>query len=119
MPYEENPDWQNFGITNGDWEWQYDSYTTPGYNYWTSYNNQYEFSIMPYYSTSQTDDIFYGYSDVDGDVAKSFDCLGWFGVKRGVFLVDKDLDLKYSHVESVSIFKRTAKELVDAVKKHS
>jgi peroxiredoxin Q/BCP len=58
-------------------------------------------------------------SDADGEVAKTFDCLGWFGVKRGVFLVSKDLDLKYSHIESVSIFKRTAKDLVDAVKKPS
>ena len=58
-------------------------------------------------------------SDVDGDVAQSFDCVGWFGVKRGVFLVDKDLELKYAHVESVSIFKRTAEELVEAVKKHA
>lgn len=58
-------------------------------------------------------------SDVDGKVAELYDCLGWFGVKRGVFLVDKDLELKYSHVESVSIFKRTAQDLIDAVKKHT
>lgn len=58
-------------------------------------------------------------SDSDGTVAKDFDCHGWFGVKRGVFLIDEEQVLKYSHVESVSIFKRTAKELLDAVKKHT
>lgn len=58
-------------------------------------------------------------SDSDADTAKNFDCYGLFGTKRGVFLVDKDLELKYSHVESVSIFKRTSTELVESIKKHS
>jgi peroxiredoxin Q/BCP len=58
-------------------------------------------------------------SDTDGTVAKQFDSHGWFGIKRAVFLVDKELKLKYSHVESVSIFKRTAGELRDAIKKHT
>jgi peroxiredoxin len=58
-------------------------------------------------------------SDTDGEVAKQFDSHGWFGIKRSVFLVDKELNLKYSHVESVSIFKRTAGELKDAIKKNA
>jgi len=58
-------------------------------------------------------------ADTDGQVAKDFDCYGWFGTKRAVFLVDKDLTLKYKHVESVSIFRRTAKELLDAIKSSS
>jgi peroxiredoxin Q/BCP len=58
-------------------------------------------------------------SDVDANVAKDYDCYGLFGTKRGVFLVDKDLELKYFHVESVSIFKRTAAELIESIKKHS
>ena len=58
-------------------------------------------------------------SDTDGKIAKDYDCYGWFGIKRGVFLIDKEMTLKYSQVESVSIFKRTANELVEAIKKYS
>lgn len=58
-------------------------------------------------------------TDVDAKVAKDYDCYGWFGINRGVFLIDKDMVLKYSHIESVSIFKRTVEELVESIKKHS
>lgn len=58
-------------------------------------------------------------SDSDAKVSKEYDCYGLFGTKRGVFLVDKDMELKYAHVESVSIFKRTSSELVESIKKHS
>ena len=58
-------------------------------------------------------------SDTDAKVSKKYDCYGWFGIKRGVFLVDKNMELKYSNVESVSIFKRTAFEVIEAIKKYS
>jgi peroxiredoxin Q/BCP len=58
-------------------------------------------------------------TDADASVAKKYDCYGWFGTKRGVFLIDNNLELNYSHVESVSIFKRTAKELLESIKKHT
>ena len=58
-------------------------------------------------------------SDSEATVAKDYDCYGWFGTKRGVFLVDKSMELKYSHVESVSIFKRSAAELIESIRKHS
>ena len=58
-------------------------------------------------------------SDTDAEVSKDYDCYGWFGTKRGVFLIDKDRELLYSRIESVSIFKRTAKELLESIKKHS
>ena len=58
-------------------------------------------------------------SDIDAKVAKEYDCYGWFGTKRAVFLVEKDLTLKYAHVESVSIFRRTAEELLESIKKNS
>lgn len=58
-------------------------------------------------------------SDSEGSVAQDYDCYGWFGTKRGVFLIDKDMELKYSRVESVSIFKRTSEELIESIKKHS
>jgi peroxiredoxin Q/BCP len=58
-------------------------------------------------------------SDADGKVSKEYDCYGWFGTQRGVFLINKDLELKYSRIESVSIFKRTSSELLESIKKHS
>ena len=58
-------------------------------------------------------------SDSDAKVSKEYDCFGLFGTKRGVFLIDKDMELKYSHVESVSIFKRSSSELVESIKKHA
>jgi peroxiredoxin Q/BCP len=58
-------------------------------------------------------------ADVDAKVAKEFDCFGWFGTKRGVFLINSSLELKYSHIESVSIFKRSANELLESIKKHA
>jgi len=58
-------------------------------------------------------------SDTDMEVSKEYDCHGWFGIKRGVFLIDKSLELKYFHVESVSIFKRTVDELIESIKKNS
>jgi len=58
-------------------------------------------------------------SDTDAKVAKEYDCHGWFGIKRGVFLVNKDLELKYFHIESVSIFKRSVSELIESIKKNS
>lgn len=58
-------------------------------------------------------------ADTDSSVSKSFDCYGWFGTNRGVFLVDKSLTLVYKHVESVSIFRRTANELIEAINSSS
>ena len=58
-------------------------------------------------------------SDADANVSKEYNCFGLFGTKRGVFLIDKNMELKYSHVESVSIFKRSSSELVESIKKHT
>jgi len=58
-------------------------------------------------------------SDTEAQVSKDYDCHGWFGTKRGVFLVDKEMVLKYSRIESVSIFKRSVSELIESIKKHS
>ncbi len=56
-------------------------------------------------------------SDVDGEVSKMYDSFGWFGVKRSVFLVDKNLEIKYKHVESVSIYGRSVEELTEMIKR--
>lgn len=58
-------------------------------------------------------------SDSDAMVSKEYDCYGWFGTKRGVFLINNEMELKYSRIESVSIFKRTSSELLESIKKHS
>jgi len=58
-------------------------------------------------------------SDTDGEVAKMYDSFGWFGVKRSVYLVDKDLEVKYKHIESVSIYSRSVDELTEMIKRKS
>ena len=56
-------------------------------------------------------------SDKEGEVAKMYDSFGWFGVKRSVFLVDKNFEIKYKHIESVSIYSRSVEELTEMVKR--
>lgn len=56
-------------------------------------------------------------SDSDGEVSKQYDSFGWFGVKRSVYLVDKDMEIKYKHIESVSIYSRSVEELTEMIKR--
>jgi peroxiredoxin Q/BCP len=58
-------------------------------------------------------------SDLDSSVAKEYNCYGWFGTKRAVFLINNERELKYSRIEPVSVFRKTAKELIESIKKHS
>jgi len=58
-------------------------------------------------------------TDDNGEVAEQFGAKGWFGIKRAVFLVDKDLNVKYSHIEPVSVFRRSLSELTDAIKRRA
>ncbi|MCB1603681.1 MAG: peroxiredoxin [Gammaproteobacteria bacterium] len=58
-------------------------------------------------------------TDEKGQVASDYNCLGMFGIKRGIFLVDNKMQLKYSHIESVSIFRRNSDEIIDLIKKYS
>lgn len=58
-------------------------------------------------------------SDKGAEVAQKYDSFGWFGVKRSVYLVDKDLEIKYKHIESVSIYSRSVEELVEMIKRKS
>lgn len=55
--------------------------------------------------------------DNSGEVAKQYGTLGMFGIARSVFLINKKLELKYKHIESVSIFSRTAEELLDTIRR--
>ncbi|MCF6318193.1 MAG: peroxiredoxin [Proteobacteria bacterium] len=56
-------------------------------------------------------------TDDKGEVASKYDSLGWFGIKRSLFLIDKNMELMYQHIESVSIFSRSLDELTEAIKK--
>lgn len=55
--------------------------------------------------------------DQSGEVAKQYGSWGLFGTSRAVFLVNKDLELRYKHVESVSIFSRSVEELLDTIRR--
>ena len=56
-------------------------------------------------------------TDEGGKVAEEFGAKGWFGIKRAVFLVDKNMNVKYAHVEPVSVFRRSLTELTEAIKR--
>ena len=56
-------------------------------------------------------------SDKEGEVSKMYDSFGWFGIKRSVYLVDKNLEIKYRHIESVSIYSRSVEELTEMIKR--
>ena len=54
-------------------------------------------------------------SDPDLEVAKLYDSKGRFGMKRAVFLVDEEGDVRYAHVESLAVFRRKANELLEVI----
>ncbi len=55
-------------------------------------------------------------SDPDLEVAAKYGCKGLLGMKRGVFLVDSDGKIRYAHVESLAVFRRTREELIAAIR---
>ena len=55
-------------------------------------------------------------SDPDQAVAKQYGCKGALGVKRAVFLVDEKGIVRYEHIESLSLFRRRAEELLDVIR---
>ncbi|NEZ03690.1 peroxiredoxin [Wenzhouxiangella sp. XN201] len=54
-------------------------------------------------------------SDPDLGVAGQYGCRGMLGMKRGVFLVDEGGILRYAHVESVAVFRRSREELIEVI----
>lgn len=54
-------------------------------------------------------------SDPDLEVAARYDSKGLLGMKRSVFLVDEAGVIRYLHIESVALFRRTREELLDAM----
>ena len=56
-------------------------------------------------------------SDPDLTVAGRYGCKGVLGMKRGVFLVDEQGTVRYAHVESVAVFRRSRDELIEVISK--
>lgn len=54
-------------------------------------------------------------SDPDLKVAALYDSKGMLGMKRSVFLVDEQGLIRYLHVESLALFRRSKEELVAAI----
>ena len=55
-------------------------------------------------------------SDPDLTVAEAYGCKGMLGMKRGVFLLDEQLIVRYAHVEAVAVFRRKREELINIIK---
>lgn len=55
-------------------------------------------------------------SDPDLKVAKLYGSKGAMGMKRSVFLVDEKGVIRYEHVETLALFRRRAKELLEAIR---
>jgi len=53
-------------------------------------------------------------SDAEGTVAKSYGAYGLFGMKRAVYLVERDGRIGYAKVELTAAFRRSAEELLEA-----
>lgn len=54
-------------------------------------------------------------SDPDLMVASLYGCKGALGMKRAVFLVDEMGVVRYEHIEALALFRRRAKELLEAI----
>ena len=54
-------------------------------------------------------------SDPGLKVAAAYDSKGLLGMKRSVFLVDEAGVIRYRHVESVALFRRSREELLEAI----
>jgi len=48
-------------------------------------------------------------------VAAKYDSKGMLGMKRSVFLVDEEGVIRYLHIESLSLFRRSREELLQAM----
>jgi len=56
-------------------------------------------------------------TDRGGQVARAYGAWGLLGMKRAVFLVERDGLIAYAKVESVALFRRTREELIEAIGK--
>ncbi len=58
-------------------------------------------------------------SDPDLKVAEQYGCRGVLGMKRGVFLLDASQQVRYAHVEAVSVFRRRREELLEVIRQQT
>ena len=54
-------------------------------------------------------------TDTDMGVAERYDSKGLMGMKRSVFLIDEEGVIRYKHVESLAMFRRSRDELLKAI----
>ena len=54
-------------------------------------------------------------SDPGLKVAARYDCKGVLGMKRGVFLLDEEGIIRYMHIETLALFRRTREEVLQAI----
>lgn len=54
-------------------------------------------------------------TDTDLKVASMYDSKGLIGMKRSVYLLDEQGMIRYCHVESLALFRRTREEILQAI----
>ena len=54
-------------------------------------------------------------SDPELQVAEKYDSKGIMGMKRSIFLVDEKGIIRYLHIESLALFRRSKDELVEVI----
>jgi thioredoxin-dependent peroxiredoxin len=54
-------------------------------------------------------------TDADLETAERYDSKGLMGMKRSVFLIDEEGMIRYKHIESLALFRRTRDELLKVI----
>jgi peroxiredoxin Q/BCP len=54
-------------------------------------------------------------TDTDLETAERYDSKGLMGMKRSVFLIDEEGVIRYKHIESLALFRRTRDELLNVI----
>ena len=55
-------------------------------------------------------------SDPDLEVADLYGCRGMMGMKRAVFLLDEGRVIRYAHVETLALFRRSREDLIEVIR---
>ena len=54
-------------------------------------------------------------SDPDLSISARYDSKGMMGTKRSLFLIDEEQIIRYSHIETVALFRRKRSELIEII----
>jgi thioredoxin-dependent peroxiredoxin len=54
-------------------------------------------------------------TDPDLEVAARYDSKSLMGMKRSVFLIDKEGEIRYKHIEALAVFRRSRDELLKTI----